>query len=219
MRAPSQSFLKYPLSTLFSSPANIRVLRELAAIGSEMTATELVDRTRLSKPSVLASLDHMAALGFVDALGSARQRLYRMNNKHPLCTALTESFTAEQHRFGEIMSLLVKAGNESGAVALWVYGSVPRGDDRPDSDLDIALVIDGDVAQSTEKMRERLRDEEDRLLFSASVIGLGADDIIRLAVECDPFWLSLVEEIRLIPLIGPPPEAMLAKIKKRRNAA
>lgn len=52
MRPAPQSFLRYPLTTLLGAEASVRVLRELALHGEELTTALVAGRTGLSNQSV-----------------------------------------------------------------------------------------------------------------------------------------------------------------------
>jgi predicted nucleotidyltransferase len=216
MRTVPQSFLRQPLSAVLANPANVRVLRELSRHGGELSATTLAQRSKLTKPSVLASLDHLAGLGYVEPLGTLRQRLYRIDSKHPLVPALSDLFSAEDQRFQSIIEAIRAAAIDAGATAAWLYGSVARGEDRPDSDVDVALVASGNAGSAKAKMREALRGREDTLRFSASVLGLDADDIVRLAAENDPWWVAVVEDT--FPLVGPDPLSLASRLSAQKTS-
>lgn len=217
MRAMTQSFARQPLSSVFSNAANVRVLRELSRTGGESSARMLSERSKLTKPSVLASLAHLEALGFVLSLGSSRSRLYRIDDKHPLAPKLTALFVEEDHRFGRIMSGIHKAAHDAGVAAAWLYGSVARGEDGWDSDIDLAIVTDEDAVAVKTKVREALRDREDLERFSASVLGFHTDDIVRLAAEQDPWWMAMCQDA--VPLIGPPPDVFVARSRSKSGVA
>lgn len=219
MRAAPQSFLRQPLSSVLAHPANVRVLRELAQHGGELSATMLVDRTKLSRPSVLAALEMLSQHGYVDALGSPHLRLYRLDTKHPLVPILSQLFAAEEARFDAVLDAIRAAANDVGVAAAWLYGSVAKGEDRPGSDVDIVVVDgSGDSEVMTAKVREALREKEDALRFSASVVGVDHADVMRLARENDPWWANVVRDA--VPLLGPDPVSLMSRlsVKKRKLA-
>lgn len=217
MRTQPQSFLRQPLSAVFANAASARVLRVLAQHGGELSAPMLAQRSRLTRPSVLAALDHLAALGFVDSIGSVRQRLHRIDNRHPLAPAISALFAAEADRFDRIIEAVQAAATESGVAAAWLYGSVARGEDRPGSDIDIAIVASTDLATEKMAVRDALRAFEGELRFSASVVALDAADIRRLAQEGDPWWRALLAEA--VPLVGPDPQTLAASLSARQRGA
>src|SRR5579859_3479281 len=180
MRISPQSFLRQPLSAVFANPANVRILRALVRHGGELSAPLLAELSRMTKPSVLGALECLGALGYVESVGSGRQRLHRIDDRQPLLPALAALFAAEDRRFESVIESVRAAAVAAGATAGWLYGSVARGEDRPDSDLDVAIFASCDAGSAKMKMREALREAEDRLRFTASVLGLGTPDILRL---------------------------------------
>ena len=216
MRTAAQSFLRHPLSAVFANPANVRVLRELSRHGGELSATMLVERTRLSKPSVLAALAHLSGLGYIESLGSHRQRLHRIDSKHPLASSISSLFLTEDHRFQAIIEAIRKAATEAGAAAAWLYGSVARAEDRPDSDVDVALVSTRNAGAAKGKMRDALREVEGALRFSTSVVSVDTDDIRRLVRERDPWWVAMVKDA--MPLVGPDPVSLAARPEPKKKA-
>lgn len=219
MRATPQSFLRQPLSSVLAYPGNVRVLRELAQHGGELSATTLVDSTKLTRPSVLAALEQLAQQGYVEALGSSRLRLYRINHRHPLVPVLSALFAAEHERFHAVMDAIRAAADDAGVTAAWLYGSVARGEDGPDSDVDVVVVdASGNARSATAKVREALHEKQDTLRFSASVVGLDRADIVRLASENDPWWVDIAKDA--VPLVGPDPVSLASRLstKKRRSA-
>jgi predicted nucleotidyltransferase len=217
MRTQPQSFLRQPLSAVFANPASVRVLRALAQHGGELSAPMLAERSRLSRPSVLAALEHLAGLGFVDSIGSVRQKLHRIDKANPLAPALFALFAAEADRFDTIIKAISVAAANAGVAAAWLYGSVARGADRPDSDLDIAFVASTDLDAEKAAFRDALRVLEEEWRFAASVVALGPEDVRRLVLEDDPWWHGLTTEA--VPLAGPDPRSFVANLSVRRRGA
>src|SRR3546814_13204079 len=92
MKPSPQSFQRYPLSVIFNSPANARVLRALARHGGALTVSTLVEATHLTRPSVLSALRQLVHARVADVLGSARPQLYRFAESTRLGKALSALF-------------------------------------------------------------------------------------------------------------------------------
>lgn len=215
MKPTSQSFLRHPLSAILANPAAVRVLTELCRHGGEMSSSQLITLTRMSRPSVLAALEHLTACRVVQALGAARQRLHRVDPAHPLVPHLSALFEAEDQRYHAILDAVRGAARKAGARAAWLYGSVARGEDRPDSDLDVAIVAAPGVASAVrDAVQEALRGAEERLSFSPSLVGIDLDDVARLAAEDDPWWRDVVRDA--VPLHGQDPAALAARLATQR---
>ena len=58
-KSPSQSHLRYPLTTLFGTPGNVRVLRELFAAGTPLNPPEIARRTGLAPQTVRFVLNNL----------------------------------------------------------------------------------------------------------------------------------------------------------------
>jgi predicted nucleotidyltransferase len=145
----------------------------------------------------------------VEGLGSGRSRLFQAIASHPLVAALDALFTAERSRFDEIVDTVKTATADPCIVATWLFGSVARGEDTVDSDLDIAVVIDADPGQVdaiADGVRDALWEHEKRSGFTASVVAMSLADVARLSLgtkEQTPLWHNLLTEALVLKGIAP----------------
>jgi len=219
MKPAAQSFLRFPLNLVFDSPANVRVLRVLARHGGMLSASTLADFAKLTKPSVLSALRQLIEIGAVEALGADRQRLYRFDEAGGLGPALSALFAAENQAYRDVIEVVRASAEDAGAEAAWLYGSVARGEDRPGSDIDVAITCTtGRAFDLAMVMRDKLSHAWRRLGFNASVIGIDAMEVERLEREGDPWWLAVKRDA--IVVMGPAPEAYVGrspgKLRKAR---
>ena len=147
MRPVPQSFLRSPLSTLLGTEASVRVLRELTLHGEELTTTFLARRTGITDQSVRNVLGVLSQAGLLRVYGQGRAASYRIDTSHPVSRMLVELFRAEHRRIAAVLEKIrVVAERQSPRpVAVWLYGSVARGEDRVDSDMDLLLVVEDDA--------------------------------------------------------------------------
>ena len=120
-------------------------------------------------------------------------------------------YDAEKNRFGEIVETIRNsAGNRCSLLrSLWIYGSVARKEDGPQSDLDIGLISDKDnLSEVVETVRENLREPAARLGFLPNVVGLDLEDAARLARDADPWWTATI--VDAVVLAGERPADILA---------
>ncbi|WP_198038823.1 MarR family transcriptional regulator [Skermanella stibiiresistens] len=218
-RSSSQSSQRYPLTEIFGSESNVRILRELARHGGQLSAPALVLRTGLAKASVWAGLASLEEAGIVAVAGSARTRLYGFGKNHPLCAAIEAVFEAEEKRFETIFAEIRKItdGFQPRPLAVWLYGSVARGEDKSTSDFDIAIVVDDIAAFDLPALRDALESAGQALRFTPSLIGLGAKEITRLVEERDPWWAGINREA--VVLSGFRPEELAPKRQAPKRQA
>src|SRR3954471_9946896 len=143
-RSAHQSAQRYPLTFILGMDAGVRLARELARHGGQLSAPDLVRRTGLAKASVARGLEVLVEAGIVGTAGTGRSVLHRLRPEHPLTPALAALFEAEERRFQAILDGARSAAESvgPGLVALWLFGSVARGEDGAESDLDLALVAE-----------------------------------------------------------------------------
>lgn len=212
----SDSALMQPLSSLLGTEANVRALRELALHGGELSAPLLAERTGVSPQQMRLVLANLASLGAMEALGSGRVRLYRLDKGYPLAPALVALFQGEEQRRQNILAALRKAVDSAGPAvrAAWLYGSVARGEDTAGSDLDLAVVAEeNELAEVIETIRDELLTPSAGLRFQPSVVGLTLQDARRLARERDLWWVTISRDAAPIRGLSP------AKIVRRRVEA
>ncbi len=205
MRATPQSSFRQPLDEVLGTVSCVRVLRELVLHGQPLTASELAERTALSRPSVGEALDRLMGLGLVEPVGTARSTPYRVRDAHFLAEPLGRLFREEAERRQAVAENLRAIARRADPApdAVWIYGSVARGEDRPDSDLDVVVVAARPEHRASLEahFRDALLELEDRWdLPSTSVVVLTAEEV-RNGVEAgESFYLDLREDA--VPVFG-----------------
>lgn len=213
MAHEKQSALRFPLTRILGSVANVKTFRELVRHGGELSAPSLCVRTRLSTRAVQLSLRALEDMQVIRSLGSGRTRLYRRRRSHPLSQMFVELFREEESRFEAILGKVREAAEtcRSSITAVWIFGSVVRGEDRPGSDLDIALVAVPEKASVVEyQVREALFAAEKDLVFHASIVALDTNDLAQLAAQNDPLWTSLRADAKTI--LGDSPQILMTRL-------
>lgn len=211
MKPAPQSYQRYPLNELLGTPANVRLIRELARHGGQLSAPRLARATGLTPAAVRLSLEGLAGQALVSVAGGERGRLYRLHDGHPLHDALTTLFGSEAKLWERLCAELRSGvGSHTSIAAAWLYGSTARGEDRPDSDIDVLLAVDGEPAERVaEEVREAVYPLEQRYSATISVSALPVADIVARAARDDPFWTAIVADGWALK--GEPPESFVAR--------
>lgn len=188
-RSEPESTIRKPLTVVLGVDSNLRVLRAVIQHGGQLAASEIVRLSGLSRESVRLALISLQSMAMLESFGSPHSRVYRFNQGHTLAPQLAALFKAEGDRFTSILESVRRSAAGLPVLSLFIYGSAARGDDRPDSDLDIGLVTRAEnLADSVEAFREMLRQPSQRLGFLPNVVGLDLDDLRRLADGEDRWW-------------------------------
>ena len=216
-RPAPQSAMRFPLSTVFGTESNVRILRELSRHGGLLTPSNLAARTRQALNTVIVALSALKDINAIDEIGTGRARLYSLNLASPFAAPIQALFEAEEARFASIINAVRDCAESFGdaMIAAWIFGSVARGEDRADSDIDIAFIAnEDDVASIQDKSIDFLSASAEKLMFSPSISTLSMNDLRRLRGSGDPLWQAFLNEALVIT--GPRPESIVRPAQEAR---
>jgi predicted nucleotidyltransferase len=213
MPAPSQaqSHVRFPLTAIFSSPSNVRVLRSLVTERAAQSAPELARQAGLSPQGVRLVLEALGQQQLITALGTGRSQLYALNESHPFASALVALFQEEQQRWEQLLAAIREtlARHGTSVRAAWLYGSVARAEDTPRSDLDIALLVSS--SSVADQVREDLMRLENEQQLRISLTALTPKELAALPDD-DRWWSDLVRDARILK--GSAPDAAKRQAEK-----
>lgn len=130
------------LDDVLGSPSGVRILRVLARFpAKEFTGRELARLAKVSPTRTMDNLARFLAHGLVERRSAGTSHLWRMVPGHALAGALRQLFRAESASLGSLERLLLRALEGVKVERLVLFGSVARGDERPDSDVDLLVVV------------------------------------------------------------------------------
>lgn len=195
---------------MLGDSGHVRLLRVLLLHGGALSSTQLAGQAALTPQGVRNVLEDLGLQGAVQVLGSGRTRLFRARPEHPMTAAVASLFTAERAQWESFLSALREVlAKQPDVVGAWLYGSVARGEDEPESDVDIAVLLES--GQQAEHVRDEFSALERQVNASFSVITLKRREL----AEVNPsWWKSLVAEA--VVLKGRRPEEELRAKKAWR---
>jgi predicted nucleotidyltransferase len=216
MRPPAASATLQPLDYLLGTPALVRVTRVLTGHGRGLAVPDLARRARLALPSTRDAVRRLAAAGFVEVIGAGRTSVCAVRLEHPMAAPIAALFDAERAQGDALLDAVRSAASEQrpAPIALWLYGSVARGEDGPASDIDLAAVFDDDdpTARKSE-LDDALATAAPARAGQFSIITLTPADAARLARERAPLWREIERDA--VVLVGASP----AEVAERGGGA
>ncbi|WP_157266704.1 nucleotidyltransferase domain-containing protein [Azohydromonas aeria] len=196
-QSQAQSHLRYPLTSLLGSAGSVRMLRALVADRAPQSVPQLARQAGLSPRGARQVLDGLVGQRLVQAHGIGRAQVYLLNESHPFAHPIAALFREEAQRWERLLATVrdVLSVRGAGVEAAWLYGSVARGEDTPQSDLDIALLVAS--REVTDQVREALMPVEDEHHVHVSLTGLTAEELAGLP-EDDPWWRDVMRDGRVL---------------------
>jgi len=147
------------LEEVFGTGERVKVLRVLTRYPKEFTSRELSGYCGVSVRGVIDILTLFERYGFVKSRRVGKSILWKVDEDNYLTKWLIlPTFEVERDIVDHLkrrISTMVRRFPVQKAV---IYGSVARGDERPDSDIDLLLVLEK-KGKWVEELQDKLRGE------------------------------------------------------------
>ncbi len=200
--ASSQSYLRFPLSRVLGTEANVRTLRVLSGSEGPLPVVDVAARAGLSLPGARKALDRLAETGLVVPVGSGRRQQYALRRADPLVRRLRQLFTAEAERYRVLLDRIrhVIVELEPPPRSAWLESS----GDAPGAPLQIGLLHHARwLDESLRSLRTRLLPVEREFDLPIELNGYSAAELsdIRSQATTLLFGIPIEEEV---PHIGSP---------------
>lgn len=194
--------LSEPLETLFSS-LEARALRSLARIDHPMSGRQVASVIGTGTPAnVRKALIRLLELGLVRARSTPAATLYSANREHLLWAAVEAGVSARDLLISRMMQL--KRFGPDGT-AVWLFGSVARGESTAHSDVDVFIVYpNGRIPALREGLEHAIR--TDVSLWTGNrveIIAVENREFTSMRAAGDPLVSSV--ETDAIVVFGPLP--------------
>lgn len=157
-------YLRRPLDLLFGAPSHVAVLRAVAERAHGATGAEIARAAGMTNQTALDALGRLEDVGAVSRLPMGRGYLFRLNREHGLVKRGILPLLREEADFGERLRAMLKEAFGKIVLSGVIYGSTGRGEERPESDLDVCLIVGRErdkerVLQKAGETSEALRNE------------------------------------------------------------
>lgn len=196
--------LRNTLDHILGTTAKVRLLRALLPLETPASGREAERLAAVSHRSATRALEDLVALGVLDRTTTRATHLYRVNRKHDLVPLLESLFQGESARLAsvreEIEAALASAGLTETVASVVLFGSAARGEARPDSDLDLLVLVED--RSRTEAAGAFLGAVSDRLRSRyggrASALVLSIPEARRRLEDGDPLLRDVVRDGRTL---------------------
>jgi predicted nucleotidyltransferase len=143
------------LDHILGTRNKVRLLRCLFTLDRAVSGREAC---RLAGVSSIGqrSLDELVDVGIATRTEGTAQHWYAAHRGHPLASPLEALFKREAAALDQLLDTLRGGFDRIEAImAAYVFGSFARGENRPDSDLDLLVILTGEVETATQ-VRQKL---------------------------------------------------------------
>lgn len=138
----------YTVENLLGTRSRIAVLRVLHGVSVPLNASQIAARIGRTHPAVTAVLTDFASMGIVQQTPAGRATVHWLNRSSVYVENLLEPlFQAERDLPESLIDDLAWAFRDV-AISVVLFGSYARGEQTPESDVDVALVAKSSATKS-----------------------------------------------------------------------
>lgn len=121
----------------------------------EFTESELERIARIPQASVHRNVKSLIYNGLLDRKRIGKANLFSLNKEHILYSILNSSFKTERNVLNELKKMIADAINGLPEIELVVlFGSITKGSERADSDVDIFIICKGEKSKLEDKLKD-----------------------------------------------------------------
>lgn len=133
----------YTVENLLGTRSRVAVLRVLHGVSVPLNASQIAARIGVTHPAVTSALADFASMGIVQQTSAGRATVHWLNRSSVYVESLLDPlFQAERDLPEDLIDDLASAF-QGEAISVVLFGSYARGDQTPESDVDVALIAEG----------------------------------------------------------------------------
>jgi len=131
------------LDEIFPRWSNVAVLRALNKYAIGISGREVARAAGIAVKNCFTALNDLEDIGIVKRVRGGRDHLFSLNRQHFLVKqGITPLFEIEKQFVEEIFSD-IKKHLKNKCESVYLFGSVARKEEKPDSDLDLCIIFNG----------------------------------------------------------------------------
>ena len=142
------------LDEMLGNKTKVRLLRAFFTYPEKgFTESELERIAGIPQASVHRNVKSLLDNGFLDRKRIGKANLYSLNKEHILYLPLNSNFEAERNVIVELKNMIAESVKSLSQIELAVlFGSIVKGVERADSDVDIFIVCKGEKSKLEDKL-------------------------------------------------------------------
>lgn len=189
-----------PLDTVLGQNSKVKILRFLIRTEAELNGREIAKAVGLSHVKCHSALQELVPHGFVSMRRIGKSTVYHVEMENFLVKELLKPlFDKEQQLLNGLVKLLL-SGLSFQPRTIVLFGSLAKGQARPDSDIDLLVVIPN--GESLRKAKGDFGEIEEKVIKSygnrlAPVI-IKEKELFRKYRQPNPFYKEIVKTGRVI---------------------
>lgn len=144
------------LDEVLGNKTKVKLLRGFFTYpDKEFTESELQRIAGIPQASVHRNVKSLLENGLLDRKRIGKANLYSLNKEHILYPLLRSDFEEERNIPMELKKMIAEAVKDLPEVEIAVlFGSIAKGIERADSDVDVFIVCTGDKSRLEEKLKD-----------------------------------------------------------------
>ncbi|HDP69596.1 MAG TPA: hypothetical protein ENN38_02165 [Actinobacteria bacterium] len=179
------------LEEILGKKSDIAILRVLVEKDLELTGRQIAQLTGLNHRTCQLSLKNLVTQGIVSLRKIGKSNLFKLKRENVLVkNGILPLFEAEHQLLSTVQFLISDKLGTKKILSLILFGSVALGQEKPDSDLDVCVIV------ADEESKVFVEQEED--LLSQTIIKLFGNSLALYSLTVDEFNKRYFEDDELI---------------------
>jgi predicted nucleotidyltransferase len=186
-----------PLDDVFGNPNNVRVLRHMILYPSPViTGRGIARELGMSHATCIRSLNNLVDLGILLRKRIGSSATYEIAESSALLTDILEPAFKEESALLQGLVNTMLAGIKSKILAVYLFGSVARGEDTPSSDMDMLVILKqpGDKQSVEEAFGNNEENAYKRYRVGVSTITYDQEEFQIMKAQKHPLVKEVIKE-------------------------